>query len=175
MPFHLSRRLRRAALAPAALMAGLIAGPLMPHGASAAISYCRTDPIVYLNNGMKLDVTAQFAGSPSDVSSIVYTVHVPAGASVNHVVFTRGWLGHAESLQVYADNGAGAYATDTVVNTHTPGAQADATTTLLDQTNSAKDSGTASGTTGQHLPVKLTTPTAGSDSSVIEPPGVSGG
>jgi len=158
MPYLTHLRSHRALIAFVLLSAGL----LVPHGASAAISYCRTDPIVYLSNGMKLDLTAQFSARASDLRGISYTIHTPAGVSVDKVVYTRGALGHLESLNVVADNQTPTYDTSTVVSTSTPGDSADATTRLLDQTTSAQDSGEAVGQTNQSLRVHLDAPTGGS-------------
>lgn len=160
MTFQTHLRSPRALVAPAVLAASLLAGPLMPRHASAAISYCRTDPMVYLSNGIKLDMQSEFAGSPGQLKHITYTAHVPMGVSVDHIVFTKGGLGHAESVQVYADNPTQAYDTDTVVTTNTRAA-ATATTTVLDQITSAKTSAQASGQTDQNLPVYLNAPTGG--------------
>lgn len=75
--------------------------------ASAAISGCRGDPIVWLSDGTKLTMIANIAADPSQVTMITYTVHAPRGLSVTQVVYTGGVLAGKERVVVLFDRTSG--------------------------------------------------------------------
>jgi hypothetical protein len=75
--------------------------------ASAAVSGCRGDPIVWLSDGTKLTMIANIEADPSQVKMITYTVHAPRGLSVNQIVYTGGVLAGKERVVVLFDRTSG--------------------------------------------------------------------
>ena len=134
----------------ALLLLGLLAGPLTAHRASAAISLCRTDPLVQLSNGVVLQLRATIADDASDIQGITYTVHAPTGTSIARVLYTTELPQGTETLTFSADNPAGTYDTDTVVSTTTRGIDVTAQTVVT-----SVGVGSTSGQSGQHLLVHL--------------------
>jgi hypothetical protein len=128
---------------------------LMPHDARAAISACRSDPKVYLSDGSIVQLSATIDAPPGQVKQVDYTVHVPAGASVNHVVYTGGSLKGKELLSVVADDTAVTYDTETVVYTAAHGQSVTAKTSA-DYNDAHVGTATASGVDEQVLTVHLT-------------------
>lgn len=140
---------RRLLLGATALLAALVTGPLLPHGAHAMISSCRTDPIITLSDGSQLDITATINAPPGIVNSVKYTVHAPVGLSVTNVVFTGGPFSKKESVGFYADQKTGAYTTTTFANTQS--------TAPMSSTSALRHgpSASVSGQTEQNLTVTL--------------------
>jgi hypothetical protein len=122
----------------------------MPHNAGAAISLCRTDPIVLLSNGVVVDMTATIGTASTNVQQIVYVLHAPAGTRVNRVVYTQGGLNGREQFQFFADAAAGTYASVTTVSTTVKSISVTASTQV-----SGVGSGTVSGYSGQALTVHI--------------------
>ena len=56
--------------------------------ASAVLDPCRGDPIFSLSNNTTLTVDVTIGTSESKVQKVIYTLHLPAGVSVNSVVYT---------------------------------------------------------------------------------------
>lgn len=110
------RRSPRALLATSALTLGMLAGSMLATGAQAHITYCRSDPQVFLSNGMKVELTATISTDSSYVDSVKYVLHAPAGTSVTSVVYTGGAFAGKESLSFYADGPANEYDGSTTVN-----------------------------------------------------------
>ncbi|MGH2449610.1 MAG: hypothetical protein ACRDFS_13540 [Chloroflexota bacterium] len=102
----------RGAIAGLLVAGGLLAGFGAPL-ASAHWGACVDDPIVWLSNGTKVQVSAVTQVDPSMVTNAVFTLHVPAGVSATQVVDTGNT---AESVDVVADSGSG-YQADAVVST----------------------------------------------------------
>jgi hypothetical protein len=75
--------------------------------ASAAVSGCRADPIVWLSNGTKLTMTASIAADPSQVQMITYTLHAPRGLTVKQIVYTGGVLQAKERVVMLFDRASG--------------------------------------------------------------------
>jgi hypothetical protein len=149
---RVSQRIRpcRIPLAAAALFSGLVAGPLLPHNAAAAISLCRTDPIVRLSNGVVVDLTATISTSGVNVQQIVYMLHAPAGTRVLSVLYTGGDLAGRERVQFFADTAATTYKSVTTVSTSVSAVPVTASMRV-----SSVGSGTASGYSGQALTVNV--------------------
>lgn len=106
----------RAALGAALLAAGLLAAPLGAPRADAVVA-CRSDPIVVLSNGVVLDLSADIDDDASDVTSVRYTLHGPAGVWVARSLSTDGPVGYDESFAYIPDASAGVYRDETVVTT----------------------------------------------------------
>lgn len=143
-------RAGRIPLAAAALLTGLVMGPLMPHDAGAAISLCRTDPIVFLSSGVVVDLTATVSTSSDNVKQIVYTLHAPTGTRVTGLVYTGGGLVGRERFQFYADAAAGTYTSVTTVSTSINAVPVTASTRVA-----GLGSGTATGYNNQALTVRV--------------------
>lgn len=145
---------RRALLGTAILAAGLLAGPLMPGHAFALYSSCRSDPKVQLSDGSVVTLQATISDDAADIRNIQYTLHAPVGTTVTDVVYTGGPFAAKETLQVYADNPANTYDSDTVVST---GANKISVETMA-QVSSADSvvSGSTSGYNAQILHVRPT-------------------
>jgi hypothetical protein len=140
----------RVPLAAAALAAGLLTGPLMLHHADASLGVCRTDPVIGLSDGTRIQVETAVQDVKQDVKAVTYTVHVPAGSVVSYVQYGGGYLKHLESVQVEADNASNTFDVDTLASTGTPGFIVSSTTTVVDgQGHTA--STTTTGTTGTDL------------------------
>jgi hypothetical protein len=84
---------RRAMLGAALLAAGSLSGPLMAGNASAAISYCRTDPIVTFTNGTQVALEADVAANPDDILGIAYVLRAPAGSQVASIAYDPAFAG----------------------------------------------------------------------------------
>ncbi len=150
---------KRALMAMLMLIGGLVAGSIGAQRASAYIGACDTDPVFVLSNGMTVTVTTAIADNPKDVNSVVYTLHVPQGVTLDHVQ-SRGRLRRVETILFSADQAPNTYLADTVVST---GAKGVAVTTTVDpaevlsshQTITLAVSST-SGYTSQDVSVSLT-------------------
>jgi len=94
----------------AALMAAL---PTMQ--ASAALVKCRTDPIFWLSNGDKLVVVLEVNADETDIEEFNYVLHVPAGVTVEKVVYTHKSSDIIESYQVVQDSTPNTYHSDVLV------------------------------------------------------------
>ena len=81
-------------VAAIALIAALVLTlGVAPNPAAAGRSGCRADPVITLTNGTQIQIVTGIATDISDVQSIVYTVHAPAGSRVLSVVYTYSLLG----------------------------------------------------------------------------------
>lgn len=114
---------RRSSLTHLATFAGLLllgltfAAPLSPT-TEAAVSGCRTDPIVILSDGTILDVTAEIGTSVTNIREIHYVIHGPRGVQLIAAISTPtlGFTGK-ETFSYYDDAPSRQYITDTVVQT----------------------------------------------------------
>ncbi|HUP27985.1 MAG TPA: hypothetical protein VM409_06080 [Chloroflexia bacterium] len=133
----------------------LLAFSIGPGRAFAGLSGCRTDPVVILSNGAQLQMQADISTRYSDVESVVYTVHAPAGSRVVLILYTDNPLGSLERVRFYADAAPNNYQVETVVDTRVGGAQVTASSILLDVLRRHIDDGSASGLEHQRLRVDL--------------------
>jgi len=116
-----------ATLGAALFSAGVLASLLgAPHHAHAALA-CRADPIVTLNNGLVVHLSATIVDTPSDITGVAYTMHAPVGTSVVSVVYPPDPTNIPQTFQFYADNPAGAWDSYTYVDTKTTGISVTAT------------------------------------------------
>ncbi len=98
----------------------LIAMFLVVAQVSAARMFCRSDPIMFLSNGIRLQAGITVETSLADLISIRYEVHVPANVKMDHVIFTPKWAKDKETVVLIADQPANSYKIFTVVRTGTP-------------------------------------------------------
>ncbi len=122
-------------LAGMLLAAFIVIADLSPVG--AAFMTCRADPLVFLSNGDTLRIVANIDTTSSNVVSINYTLHLPAGVTVSDVRYTGGPFARKEKLDVL-HNAVDNYMTDTVVTTLRQGVQVTATSSLREHTASAQ-------------------------------------
>jgi len=106
----------RALLGASALSAGLLANGLVAPRHAAAYGFCRSDPIVVLDNGAVLDLSATINADISAIKQIRYTLHAPAGTSVVRVISTDGPVDYKEKFNFQADGAPGAYGAETRVD-----------------------------------------------------------
>src|SRR5438045_9690558 len=92
----------RALLGAALLSASLLAHSLMAPDTHAAISGCRSDPVVTLSNGVTLDLSTVVNDTTTDVQQVSYTLHAPIGTWVTSEVDTSV-LGPEDTFHFYAD------------------------------------------------------------------------
>lgn len=147
--------LRRSILGAVGLVGGLLLSPLLAPQAHAIIAACRTDPIVFLSNGVIVDLAAVVGDNSADIAGITYTLHAPEGTSVMGVVYTGGALSGREHLLFVADNAASTYDADTFVDTATAGVTVDTTMSVLQRGGGNKSYATASGLDHQHLAMHI--------------------
>jgi len=111
----------RALLGASALSAGLLANGLVAPRHAAAYGFCRSDPIVTLNNGLIVHLSATIGDTPSDITGVAYTMHAPVGTSVVSVVYPPDPNNIPQTFQFVADNPAGVWDSYTYVDTKTTG------------------------------------------------------
>lgn len=141
------------------LGAALVAAALPAHEAQAAFVGCRSDPIAYLDNGIKVNLSAAVATDRNDIQHIVYVLHVPQGIHLNRVIYTAGELGHREALVFIADGAPGVYSSTTFVETGSTGVLVTATTTAVDQlTDTPKARAWAQGHDHEDIAVQVAQP-----------------
>ena len=124
---------------------------LAPRESYASISLCRTDPVVWLNNGVNVDLTTSFQLQPSNVRSIQYALHIPSGTSVTQVVYTGGKLSQLESMTVYADDTANTYDSSSVVYSKVTGVAVQASEQVIGPDGTDPATSFATGHTNQYV------------------------
>lgn len=124
--FAISRTL----LLAAALCGGLSAAALTPNRVAAYVDGCYFDPVVTLSNGAVINMGASVSANANAVTSIVYTLHGPAGTFMTKKVHTWGPGGKIETVHYVPDNAPNTYATHTVVTTSKRGVAVTAFTTV---------------------------------------------
>ncbi|MDQ2717610.1 MAG: hypothetical protein M3Z08_22175 [Chloroflexota bacterium] len=92
------------------LMLGMLATVPQAFAAPASAGPCRGDPIVTLSNGYQASLSVSI-GLPdaTNVSSVLYIIHVPRGVSLVSVAYTPGQLQQKERVLFFADQPANQY------------------------------------------------------------------
>lgn len=135
----------------AALNAGLLAAPFLLNSAHADIVLDRSMPIVFLSDGHRVQLTTTTYDAQSDIKSVAYTVHVPAGVTVTRVLDTESPANALlDTVQVYTDNAPGWYDASVTVSTRTPGISS-----TFDVRVPSVGAGSATGTSGSSLQVHV--------------------
>ena len=112
---------RRHVTAMVLLVLGGIAGVTLPQSAQARFQACRKDPIVWLSNGKSVQMTVDIYTAAANVRTITYTLHAPAGTTVQKIVYTGGKLSSKEEAVIFlADQPGNHYTTETLVTTRDP-------------------------------------------------------
>jgi hypothetical protein len=113
--------------------------------AEARLSSCGGDPKFQLSNNKNLTVTETIYTDRTNVKSVTYSVHLPAGVTVNRVIKSDTGLAPQEVVRLYSDNPANTYTVDLVVQVSTAAVPVNADLKV------GGTKATGSGTTGQHL------------------------
>lgn len=149
-----ARTYRRALFAASLLAVSLVVGGLAAPRAGAIMA-CRTDPVVFLSNGVKINLSATlYNAKPSDVRQITYLLHAPAGVTVTNVVYTGGAFSHRESFQFVADDTPNSYDSTTFVDTVNTGISVTATSQAAGN-DAGSSRVSANGQDHQNIPVHV--------------------
>lgn len=89
----------------------------LPIVANAASMFCRSDPIVYLSDGTRLQFDSEIATNRENVQSVHYQLHVPTGVSIERIIFTPHWARAIETVELVPDQADGNYRIAAFVNT----------------------------------------------------------
>jgi hypothetical protein len=121
--------------------------------ANAASIFCRSDPIVYLSDGTRLQFEAAIATSQENVQSIQYQLHLPANVAVDRVVFTPRWAREIETIELVNDQAPGNYQIFALVNTGSEAVAVQIHATQVSRANSGQGSNRQSvtGMSGQTI------------------------
>jgi len=122
---------------------------------SAAHIACRSDPIVYLTDGTRLQFATEIATSLDDVISIRYEVHVPVGVSANRINYTPSWARAKELVVIVADQPVGSYQITGVAIAGTPSVPMTVSAMKVSAQNGGQGSSrqSASGLSGQAISI----------------------
>jgi hypothetical protein len=121
------------------LLLGLVAGLLGLGGLGithASINTCRTDPTVYLSNGVSVQLWDTAQTDISDVSAVYYTLHVPHGVSVTSIDYDS--TGSLEHVAVVADQSGTHYSDVTTLDTVNGSVQVSGSAIRRDGTTATK-------------------------------------
>ena len=120
---------------------------------SAAHIACRSDPIVFLSDGTRLQFNTEINTSLDDISSIRYEVHVPVGVSADRINYTPSWARAKELVVIVADQPAGSYRIVGVAMTGTPSVPMTVSAMMVSAKNGGQGSSrqSASGFSGQTI------------------------
>lgn len=142
------------------LLIALSLSVLRMPAAEAGFNTCRTDPMISLSDGSTVVITVDIEASVSDLKSIAYVVHVPAGVSMLSYLATplTGFDGK-ERVSVVDDAADGQYAADVLVKTTVKGASVTVNMTLQDTGSDGQQAElqtqSADGISGEHIFVAL--------------------
>jgi hypothetical protein len=84
---------------------------------SAAGLFCRSDPIIILNNGVIIDTGATVSTLPWNVQEVHYELHAPANVGLVVAIPTPTWISSYETFTYFADQPPGKYSIVAVVHT----------------------------------------------------------
>ena len=120
---------------------------------SAARISCRSDPIVFLSDGTRLQFNTEISTSLDDIISIRYEVHVPVGVSADRINYTPSWARAKELVVIVADQPAGSYRIVGVAMTGTPSVPMTVSAMMVSAKNGGQGSSrqSASGLSGQAI------------------------
>lgn len=141
-----------------ALYALLIGFMLMlPWQVDAASMRCRSDPIVFVSDGTRLQFNSIVEAPRDDVTSIDYVVHGPVGTQIDRIIFTPKWARDIETVVYVADQAPGQYQIVTVVNTVSPDVPVEVKAMKVARNNGGQGSThiTANGVSGQPFTINF--------------------
>lgn len=134
-------------LASALVALGGLAGILSTGQAHAAYATCRTDPVITLSTGKQVTLWAVTQTSAANIAAVYYTLHIPAGTTVNSVQGDQ--YGALEHITVVADSQGNQIRDYTEVMLM----KGKATVSVYMADNTGNDTATVTGTTGKWLEV----------------------
>ena len=134
-----------------ALLASIIL--MLPFQVNAASMNCRSDPIVFLSDGTRLQFNSTIETNLEGVVGIHYEVHGPVGTQIDRIVFTPRWARDLETIEYIPDQPAGNYHIVTLVQTETSNVSVEVKAMKVSQNNGGQGSTriTASGVSGQPI------------------------
>lgn len=146
------QRSMRVGIAGIGLLAALAAGPLAAHAQSTV---CRTDPIFWLTNSHKVQLSFSLPSSAvSTVTAVHYDVHIPAGVQLSgYNDPTTDPLYKQTTWTVYNDAAPNEYEAVAYVTTTTSPISISLTNQVVLQTSKGpgwSGSTTSNGTTNQY-------------------------
>jgi hypothetical protein len=115
---------------------------------------CQTDPVVVLSNGKSVQLAATIYDDASDVESVAYSLHGPAGTSVVSVTYSGDLPASMESFTYTADAKAGQYPATTTVVTGASGIQVSA----LESAGGPRQTQTVNGSSNQPIATQVNAP-----------------
>jgi hypothetical protein len=124
---------------------------LFPIASQAASMFCRSDPILFLSDGTRLQFNASIETARNNVNGIHYQVHVPIGVSIDRIVFTPNWASDIETVELINDQANGNYQLVVLVDTGNQVVAVNVTAMRVSRNNGGQGSShqTASGVSGQ--------------------------
>ena len=132
------RRTVRRAAGLGVLGLALLASPLQSGRAHAAISFCRSDPILFLSNSHKVQVSFSLPNTTAVINSVTwihYDIHIPAGTSVTGYNDPTDPFSNKENWKVYADAAPSEYRVEGIVTTSSAGISTTLTQQVVLQTS----------------------------------------
>jgi hypothetical protein len=144
------RRIRTATLGIAVAALGMA----LPAQASAQLTACRSDPVVFLSNNHKVQLTSTVNTAASNVTSVNYVLHAPAGSAVTSVTWTGG--GIKESLAFYPDAGKNTYTMSSRAQVQQGSVKVSLKGTVVNQASGGQTSGSANATAPSAASVQVT-------------------
>jgi hypothetical protein len=104
---------------------------LAPLRSQAAMTGCRSDPIITLSNGVQVQIGNTIADAATNVSTVAYTLHGPLGTTATKIVYPAdNTSGIAETFQYIADNQPGNYDSYSAIYDANAGINVDEATTV---------------------------------------------
>ena len=97
----------------------MLAGSLLATNAQASVTYCRSDPVVTLSNGVQITLYEDISDSASDVTGISYQLHIPVGLRVTSISYMGAVPASLQTITAAADENTGNFDAYTVVTTRT--------------------------------------------------------
>lgn len=101
-----------------ALLVGISLGAVAQ--TNAAFMSCRSDPIAHLSDGTLMQFNTTVETSLDNLVGIRYELHVPAGVTIEKIIFTPAWAKQKETIVVVNDQPVGSYMVVATVQTTTP-------------------------------------------------------
>jgi hypothetical protein len=130
---------------------------LFPIASQAASMFCRSDPIVFLSDGTRLQFNASIETARNSVTGIHYQVHVPIGVTIDRIVFTPNWASDIETVELINDQAADNYHLVARVDTGTQVVAVTVTAMRVSRNNAGQGSShqTTNGVSGQAIRIQF--------------------
>ncbi len=153
------RRIARRGSLLGVLGLAALASPLLSGTADARISVCRSDPILFLSNSHKVQVSFSLPDTTAVINSVTwihYAIHIPAGATVTSFNDPSDPFVGRQDWTVYADAAPNEYKTVAIVTTNAPAVSTTLTQQVVLQTKTGPGSSVTNslnGCTNQNLTI----------------------